>query len=84
MTKRKLSATDTALRERITELSVHIPCGWLRGPVRRTPHGGFSARWQSCPDEDSLKKWGQGRLLVVWTTAHHSVEYRAGFAYRAL
>ena len=22
-------------------------------------------RWQSCPDEDSLEKWGQGRLLVV-------------------
>jgi hypothetical protein len=57
MTKRKLSATDTALRERITELSVHIPCGWLRGPVRRTPHGGFSARWQSCPDEDYPEKW---------------------------
>jgi hypothetical protein len=49
MTERKLSATDAALRERITELSVHIPCGDLRGPV----HG----RWQSCRDEDSPENW---------------------------
>lgn len=49
MTERKLSATDAALRERIVELSVHIPCGGLRGPV-----GG---RWQSCPDEDSPERW---------------------------
>ena len=49
MVERKLSATDAALRERITELSVHIPCGDLRGPV----HG----RWQSCRDEDSPEKW---------------------------
>jgi hypothetical protein len=27
MTEEKLSATDAALRRRITELSVHIPCG---------------------------------------------------------
>ena len=49
MVERKLSATDAALRERITELSVHIPCSDLRGPV----HG----RWQSCRDEDSPEKW---------------------------
>jgi hypothetical protein len=49
MTERKLSATDAALRERIVELSVHIPCGGLRGPV----HG----RWQSCRDEDSPERW---------------------------
>lgn len=49
MTRRKLSATDAASRERIVELSVHIPCGGLRGPV----HG----RWQSCRDEDSPEKW---------------------------
>ena len=49
MTERKLSATDAALRKRITELSVHIPCGGLRGPV----HG----RWQSCRDEDSPERW---------------------------
>jgi hypothetical protein len=49
MTERKLTATDAALRDRITGLSVHVPCGGLRGPV----HG----RWQSCPDEDSPEKW---------------------------
>ena len=49
MTERELSAADAALRERIRELSVHIPCGGLRGPV----HG----RWQSCRDEDSPERW---------------------------
>ena len=49
MNERPLSDTDTALRQRITELSVHIPCGYLRGPI----HG----RWQSCPDEDSPERW---------------------------
>lgn len=49
MTGQKLSATDAALRERIRELSVHIPCGDLRGPI----HG----RWQSCGDEDSPERW---------------------------
>jgi hypothetical protein len=34
MTEWQLSATDTALRERINQLSVHIPCGGLRGPVQ--------------------------------------------------
>jgi hypothetical protein len=53
MTERKLSATDAALRERITTLSVHIPCGGLRGPLG----GGNFARWQSCRDEDSPEKW---------------------------
>lgn len=58
MTDQKLSATDAALRRRITELSVHIPCGQLRGPVPSTSkwhhlHG----RWQSCGDEDSPRKW---------------------------
>jgi hypothetical protein len=53
MTERKLSATDAALRERITKLSVHIPCGWLRGPLR----AGKFASWQSCPDEDAPEKW---------------------------
>ncbi|GAB3035002.1 hypothetical protein H7J11_23835 [Mycobacterium bourgelatii] len=49
MTERQLSATDAAVRERITELSVHIPCGKLRGRVK--------GRWQSCPDEDSPERW---------------------------
>ena len=51
MTEKRLSATDAALRERITELSVHIPCGRLRGPVQRR------GRRQSCPDEDSPERW---------------------------
>jgi hypothetical protein len=59
MTERKLSATDAALRQRITELSVHIPCGGLRGPLQRKssadPH--LPVRWQSCRDEDSPEKW---------------------------
>ena len=49
MTERKLSTTDAALRKRIVELSLHIPCGGLRGPV----HGS----WQSCRDEDSPERW---------------------------
>ena len=55
---RHLSAGDAALRERITELSVHIPCGGLRGPLQR--RGGASRlplRWQSCRDEDSPEVW---------------------------
>ena len=59
MTGRKFSATDAALRERIAELSVHIPCGELRGPLQRKslayPH--LQVRWQSCPDEDSPEEW---------------------------
>lgn len=45
----ELSATDIALRKRLTELSVHVPCGGLRGPLRNG--------WQSCPDEDSPEIW---------------------------
>jgi hypothetical protein len=37
MTEQQLSAADAALRERITKLSVHIPCGRLRGPVQGGP-----------------------------------------------
>jgi hypothetical protein len=59
MTARKLSAADAALRERITELSVHIPCGGLRGPLqRRNPRRpDLPVRWQSCRHEDSPEKW---------------------------
>lgn len=46
----ELSASDKAIRDRITELSVHIPCGGLRGPQR-------SWRWQSCRCEDHPQKW---------------------------
>lgn len=47
------SPADAALRDRITELSVHIPCGRMRGPVPRTE------KWQSCPDEDAPVKWNE-------------------------
>ncbi len=59
MTERKLSVTDAALRERITELGVHIPCGGLRGPLQRRSlaYPNLSVTWQSCPDEDSPEKW---------------------------
>jgi hypothetical protein len=58
MTEQKLSATDAALRRRITELSVHIPCGWLRGPVPAISNWPeLQGRWQSCLDEDSPRKW---------------------------
>ena len=57
--ERKLSAADAALRERITELSVHIPCGGLRGPLQRKSRAypGLPIRWQSCRDEDAPQKW---------------------------
>ena len=45
-----VSAADAALRERLTELCVHIPCGGLRGPV-------FRRLWQSCRHEDSPSVW---------------------------
>ena len=56
---RKLSAADAALRARITELSVHIPCGGIRGPLQRKSRAypDLPVRWQSCPDEDSPEKW---------------------------
>lgn len=59
MTTGKLSATDTALRQRLTELCVHIPCGGLRGPVQRESalRPDLPVRWQSCPDEDSPEVW---------------------------
>lgn len=59
MTERKLSATDAALRERITELSVHIPCGGIRGPFKRyrLAYPPEPVIWQSCRDEDFPEKW---------------------------
>lgn len=53
MTNESLSPADAALRESITELSVHIPCGGLRGPVQRSDPG----LWQSCRHEDSPQQW---------------------------
>ena len=46
----EVSASDRAIRDRITELSVHIPCGGLRGPQR-------SWQWQSCTCEDTPQQW---------------------------
>jgi len=43
---------QAVLRQQITELSVHIPCGRLRGPV-----GGPGGRWQSCQCEQSPEVW---------------------------
>jgi hypothetical protein len=58
MNERKLSATDAEVRQRITELGVHIPCGNVRGPLqRRNPNSALPVRWQSCPDEDVPEKW---------------------------
>jgi hypothetical protein len=58
MTERQLSATDAALRARIKEICVHIPCGRLRGPVPAAPGAYYFRRpWQSCPDEDSPEVW---------------------------
>lgn len=42
--------SDDALRELITELSVHIPCGVIRAPVN-------SRLWQSCRHEDRPARW---------------------------
>jgi hypothetical protein len=50
MTEPGLSAGDMAIRRRIKELSVHIPCGGLRGPQP-------TWRWQSCRCEDNPQQW---------------------------
>jgi hypothetical protein len=53
MDEQDVSATDAALRQRIHELGVHIPCGGIRGPVE-----GFGPRrWQSCRCEDNPETW---------------------------
>ncbi|MBV5246070.1 hypothetical protein KUF57_21240 [Mycolicibacterium sp. PAM1] len=43
----------------ITELSVHIPCGGLRGPVqlRGRRYAPGEVRWQSCSDEVRPVRW---------------------------
>ena len=65
MTEPKLSATDAALRERITELSVHTPCGGLRGPLQRKSRAypNLPVKWQSCKDEDSSGEVGGVRCV---------------------
>ncbi|MBS1690643.1 MAG: hypothetical protein JST91_00225 [Actinobacteria bacterium] len=56
MNERELSAADAAVRERVCELSVHIPCGGLRGPIRRASQWAPMV-WQSCRHEDSPSRW---------------------------
>jgi hypothetical protein len=46
-----VTPTNAAVRERLVELSVHVPCGGIRGPVTR---GGL---WQSCRCEDHPVRW---------------------------
>jgi hypothetical protein len=48
-----LTPADAVLRDTITELSVHAPCGKLRGPVYKH----YTHWWQSCPHEDAPQKW---------------------------
>jgi hypothetical protein len=48
--------SDAAVRGRIIELSVHIPCGQIRGPV----WAGGESQWQSCSCEDSPQAWAGG------------------------
>jgi hypothetical protein len=66
MTERKLSAADAALRERIVELSEHIPCGGLRGPV--------DGSWQSCGCEDSPERWEGVRRIQGERPVHHLLQ----------
>jgi hypothetical protein len=67
MTERTLSVADAALRERVTELSVHIPCGGLRGPLQRKSryYPELPVKWQSCSDEDSPEKWAGEDLFQL-------------------
>ncbi|MDO3634445.1 hypothetical protein [Mycolicibacterium arseniciresistens] len=59
MTEPELSAADAAVRARIDELSVHIPCGGIRGPIQRRSRArpDLPIRWQSCRDEDNPERW---------------------------
>lgn len=58
MTEHDVTAEDAALRQRITELGVHIPCGMLRGPAAQSHvYGRWGKRWQSCSCEDNPVTW---------------------------
>lgn len=55
MTDDEITPADAALRERLHEFHVHIPCGGIRGPV---PGGTCGPRlWQSCRCEDNPVRW---------------------------
>lgn len=59
MTDYQLKPADAALQAKITELSVHIRCGQIRGPLQRKsryyPH--LPIRWQSCRCEATPQEW---------------------------
>jgi hypothetical protein len=55
MTESEVTAADAALRQRLTEPCVHIPCGRIRGPVHSRAYG--AKLWQSCLCEDRPVKW---------------------------
>lgn len=48
-----ISPTDAAVRERVNVLSVHVPCGGIRGPIQRDTR----SLWQSCRCEDHPVRW---------------------------
>lgn len=48
-----ISTTDAAVRKRVEVLSVHVPCGGIRGPIQRGTWPG----WQSCRCEDRPVRW---------------------------
>ncbi len=50
MSEQEPTGPDGSLGARIKELSVHIPCGGIRGPSPRW-------RWQSCRCEEHPQKW---------------------------
>ena len=56
MIERRLTPNDAALRRRIKELSVHVTCGRLRGPLPRV-HPESPIHWQSCRCEDEPQTW---------------------------
>lgn len=53
MSDNVISPTDAAVRKRVRVLSLHIPCGGIRGPVQRGTWSG----WQSCRCEDHPVRW---------------------------
>ena len=54
-----LTTADAAVRNRIRELSVHLRCGMIRGPLTMGSHPNDARldRWQSCRCEDEPEEW---------------------------
>jgi hypothetical protein len=65
MTEEKLSATDAALRRRITELSVHIPCGqqWVYDEGNICPTVDASGRRVCADNRVAVNDW-DGRFCM--------------------